>query len=1064
MTEISPSNSAQTQFVALLREMFQIQDLDLDFGIYRVLNQERVLIDDFLQKRLAPITREALGAADDSQRAGLDKELAEVVEASKKYKFPLEESDDYKRIKAELDALGNSDALETEVYNGLADFFGRYYDKGDFLSRPRYRKDVYALPYNGEEVKLHWANRDQYYIKSAQVLETFEWKLGELRVRFALRPEHTQHAENNNKEERRFVLALDENDNPIVTREDENGGAVLTVFFDFKKTAGGPRDLNADAEKKLRDWSEADAAQLLAPILATFSRTEKGEKSHFLHRLNSWTARGSFDFFVHKDLEGFLARELDFYLKNEVVQLDALLQDKSAQWEKTTLAKARAMHALGRKIIAFLASLEELQKRLWEKQKWITSTRLVLPLCKVPAALRSEVLGNAAQRDEWKTLYGVDVVPVSTVLPVAWSETPGEEWAAQFPDIAIDTKHFDAAFARRLWSELSREYSLDELWNGVLWNADNFAALNLMQKRFKEEIKCIYIDPPYNTDVSELLYKNGYKHSTWLAMIQDRLELSTHLMRDEAVICVTIDDYEHDVLAMVLDSVFKAENRLATTIIRNNPQGRSTVKGFAVNHEFGLFYSLNSSSVKIGRLARNEKQLARYDEVDEEGQAFTWVNFRKTGTDSQRADRRKQFFPLYVSDSEIRIPKMEWNIGLKEWENLEKPSKKEVAVWPIDENGTERVWSFGVESTLRETKTLRVEQENGAIEIYRPLFVNPEGALPRTWWDDARYAAGSHGTNLLTDFFGKGHSFRFPKSVYAVQDCVTIGAPNSDSLILDYFAGSGTTGHAVINLNRADGENGQRRYVLVEMGRYFDSVLVPRLKKAAFADKWKEGKPSEYSQRNGVAQTLVIHSLESYEDALEHLAAAVEGNAQPALPQGDEWTVRYALSLQTRDGELPLSDALFQAPFALQMRLGSDHTSTPENGGTLERTITPDAVATFNWLLGLRVHKLWFPDAENPKLAAVCGLLPDGKAAVVVWRHLEGEAYETADAALLAFWQSDEILLAWRAEHSVAIVYVNGDSTLGTQKKAGEAWEVASLEAEFRRLMFASAPKAPEVF
>ena len=297
--------------------------------------------------------------------------------------------------------------------------------------------------------------------------------------------------------------------------------------------------------------------------------------------------------------------------------------------------------------------------------------------------------------------------------------------------------------------------------------------------------------------------------------------------------------------------------------------------------------------------------------------------------------------------------------------------------------------------------------------------------------------------------------FSFPKPTKIVQTVIEQTESQKNSLILDYFAGSGTTGHAVINLNRADGEDGKRRFVLAEQGRYFDSVLVPRLKKAAFAERWKGGRPADFVNRVGVAQTLLMYGLESYEDALEHLAAAVEESAGGDLfTADDDWTVRYALSVDTKAGELPLSDALFRTPFGMQMRVGGTDAGTA-------RVVTPDAVATFTWLLGLRVHKMWFP---SETLGAVCGLLPDGRAAVTVWRHLDSVSYEDADAALSEFWQHDEILAAWRAEHAPEVVYVNGDSTLGAHKGAGEAWEVASLEAEFRRLMFAPAPAAPEMF
>lgn len=563
-TAANPAPTAQAQFVTLLREMFQLGDLDLDFGIYRVLNQERRLIGRFLDERLGPIVQDALGSADSTQRSALEQELTGLAKTLEDAGVAPESSPKYADLKRQLDGFGSSEALEAEVYSGLADFFGRYYDRGDFLSRPRFRKDVYALPYNGEEVRLHWANRDQYYVKSAQVLEAFDWTLQNLRVRFALREAGA--AENNTKEERRFVLALDENDAPAVTQAD----GVLTVLFDFKRVSSGPRDLNADAERRLREWDGGQA--LVGAILQPYNE----KRSHFLHRLNTWTARKDFDYFVHKDLKGFLTRELDFYLKNEVVRLDALFANEPAAWEKTTLAKARAVHTLGGHLIDFLASLENLQKRLWEKQKWVTESRAALPLGLVPAALRADVLESAAQTAEWRALYGVDEEPVSVVNPAPWSDPPTQAWAESHPDIAVDTRHFSADWTRRLWSELSKTHVLDDLWRGVLWHGDNFAALSLMGRRFHEQVKCVYIDPPYNTGGDGFLYKDAYRHSSWLSMMQDRLELTRDLLSEDGAIFVSIDDNEVHDLREVLSQQFDESNFIAEVIWqkRTSPDAR----------------------------------------------------------------------------------------------------------------------------------------------------------------------------------------------------------------------------------------------------------------------------------------------------------------------------------------------------------------------------------------------------------------------------------------------------------------------------------------------------------
>jgi adenine-specific DNA-methyltransferase len=350
------------------------------------------------------------------------------------------------------------------------------------------------------------------------------------------------------------------------------------------------------------------------------------------------------------------------------------------------------------------------------------------------------------------------------------------------------------------------------------------------------KIDAIYIDPPYNTGARDWRYNNDYvdaedpyRHSKWISFMEHRLRLARNLLSETGIICVTIDDHEFPRLEILMGEIFGEANRLGVAVIRNNPQGRSTIKGFSVNHEYALFYG-KTDSAELGRLPRTPKQLARYPETDELGNQFLWENFRKTGSDSLRNNRPKQFYPIYVSKSGYRLPQMEWGDKTKSWKINDRPAKDEEAILPIDSSGTERVWKWGYERVIENPNHIKIQRDkNGKVEIYRRNYPS-EGSLPRTLWDDAKYAAGSHGTNLLTRMFGKSHIFDFPKSVYAVEDCIKVCGPQKDALVLDFFAGSGTTGHAVLELNRKDG--GNRRFILCtnNENKIAQEVTYPRVK------------------------------------------------------------------------------------------------------------------------------------------------------------------------------------------------------------------------------------------
>ncbi|PLS77587.1 MAG: site-specific DNA-methyltransferase, partial [Chloroflexi bacterium] len=233
------------KFRALLAEMFMFDQADLDFGIYRIMNAKRDEILRFLDKDLLPQVRETLGTLESGERVQIKAELDKVVEATKLAGIDPEQSPRVRELQTQYDATADVGAIEKEVFSELANFFRRYYREGDFLSLRRYKKDVYALPYEGEEVKLHWANADQYYIKSSEYFRDYTFKLpDERRVHFKLVAADTE--QNNNKsaadKERRFILCDDE---PL---REENGE--LVICFEYR----------ADPEKRKREKLNADAA------------------------------------------------------------------------------------------------------------------------------------------------------------------------------------------------------------------------------------------------------------------------------------------------------------------------------------------------------------------------------------------------------------------------------------------------------------------------------------------------------------------------------------------------------------------------------------------------------------------------------------------------------------------------------------------------------------------------------------------------------------------------------------------------------------------------------------
>ena len=211
------------QLKEVLNDIFELNKADLDFGIYRIMNQKRKQVNEFIEKQLPEDIKKALSDTQSSDKTEIENELKTLKKNLDDAGIVAEDSPKYKSLNERLKTIENSDSLEQEVFSHLANFFRRYYKDGDFISMRRYKKDVYAIPYEGEEVKLHWANHDQYYIKSSENFKNYTFKTGDSKlVHFQLKEVSTE--QNNNKSqgdaERRFAiysaLPVEENEEELL--------------------------------------------------------------------------------------------------------------------------------------------------------------------------------------------------------------------------------------------------------------------------------------------------------------------------------------------------------------------------------------------------------------------------------------------------------------------------------------------------------------------------------------------------------------------------------------------------------------------------------------------------------------------------------------------------------------------------------------------------------------------------------------------------------------------------------------------------------------------------------
>lgn len=1016
------------KFKKLLAELFMFDQADLDFGIYRIMNAKRDEITRFLGQDLLPQVREALGELEQADRAALEAELTKAIEQAKALGADPESLPKVKELRQQLAQKADIEAIESEVFSDLYSFFRRYYNEGDFLSLRRYKEGVYAIPYEGEEVKLHWANADQYYIKTTEYFRDYVFSLPDgRRVHFKLIEADTE--QNNNKpangQERRFILREAD---PI---GEEDGELVIRFEYRADTEKRKQNELNAQAVRRI-----LDAAAVRNWLVGLGSRpdSEKNPERTLLDkRLADYTARNTFDYFVHKDVGTFLRRELDFYIKNEVMHLDDIESESLLRVDQY-LARIRAIRRIAYKIIDFIAQLENFQKKLWLKKKFVIETNYCITLDRIPEDMFAEIAACDAQREEWIKLFAIDEIKGDLTSP-GYSAPLTTAFLKANKHLVVDVANFGEDFKRSL---LHRIGNLDEQTDGLIVHSENSQALQLLSARYRADLTCIYADPPYNSDAGPISYKNGYRHSSWIALMDDRLRLSRHFLSDAGILCITIDDCEVHHLRSLCDSVLAASELLGVVAIKNNPAGRTGTVGFSVCHEYALFYGMTAEA-EIDRLEHNEAQKARYKERDEIGH-FEWTNFRKHGgLNTFREARPRQFYPIYVHDSNIRIPQMTWDDATRQYIVNDPPRPDEETLLPIDERGRERIWDFVVETAMKYLGHFKVRKDSaGATAIYRKWRISEEGILPKTWWDKSEYSAAEYGTNLLTRMFGSPHTFMFPKSLYAVMDCLRVsGLRNEPSgSVLDFFAGSGTTGHAIINLNREDG--GSRKFILVESGDYLKGVTLARLKKAVYANEWKDGKPTARS--TGVSQCLKYLRLESYEDTLNNLELKRTRQQGELLNQHakltEDYLLHYMLDVESKNSGSLLDLRRFEDPFNYKLNV-----STGTAGET--RPVNVDLVETFNLLLGLRVKHI---DTIR-SFRIVQGTNSAGEKTLVIWRNTQEKSNADLDEFFLKQGYNTR-------DMEFDLIYVNGDNNLENLKRPDETWKVRLIEEEFKTLMF----------
>lgn len=723
-------------------------------------------------------------------------------------------------------------------------------------------------------------------------------------------------------------------------------------------------------------------------ISETAHEMHEGSRQSILqYHLNNYISNLYRGDFVSADLAEDLKKRLDGFVKDEILKLDPGFPGIESL--KTMWLEAAATKKIAEKIIELPVEIENSKKTFLLKKKFVLECNYCITLDKIPEKFYLRILSNAAQLEEWKRLFHLDGFESMNLR--------------DYPFLMVDTKFFGEDFKKDILSGIE---NTDEKPEGLVVEGDNFEALQLLGRTYFKSVDCIYIDPPYNTGGSEFVYKDSYEGAAWHALMSSSLKAAKELLRRQGAICVSIDDHEATGLKNLMDEIFGKRNFISQIVIKSNPRGRQSEHLVAGCHEYLLAYAEHIQSCGWSGTRLSPGRLREYKYLDDTGRRYRRLGLRARGAASLRSERPNLFYPIYVDPLTLGV-------------SLTRTPTYTVEVIPKKSDGREGRWAWSKRKVSENNELLEACIVNGTRHdiFVKDYLADSKRTKHISVWDDKELNY-QNGKTELKNLFGES-PFPYAKPCRLIKSLIS--SFPADSIVLDFFAGSGTTAQAVLDENRNQDAN--RSYILVEACSALNRVIIDRIKKTVFSSDWKDGNPCSNS---GMSHFFKYMKLESFHDAVENIIrySDAESNLLPGTE--NELSLRYVQGEEKHS--LPkLNMTYFRKPFAMKMR------SARCSGET-----AADVIETFNYLLGLRVTRI----SRDKGMEIVSGTLVDGRSATIIWRDCD-----TADSASLTEW-----LMKSRLDNN-EVVYVNG--------KLPESLKVKQTETKLSELMFGISDDAP---
>ena len=708
-----------------------------------------------------------------------------------------------------------TDSFKEEFFDKLYSFFEKYFSESGsvyFVKTANWQR-VYEQVYtDNKDVVLFWKTHMLYYVKSDILFQSIDVHI----------------TDEESKQDYHFFFDVGN----LQAKQNNEKKALIFSFREIKEEKDSVDVINGKQGKKtfVFDVSYSERGNKIK--IDDIIKATKIPEAIIEKAFATFKKQSEVDFFINKNAEKFLTEQLDMYLHQ-------ILLNEENKFEQKRLDQLKIIKSFALKIIKFISQFEDELVRVWNKPKFALNSNYVITIDKLSDEIITKIAKHKnlqGQIKEWQELGMVDEkFTFNDLENNDLLKTKNDKYTF----LPIDTKYFKDIELEIL----SLFDNIDEALDGRLIHSENYQALNTLSEKYKEKVQCIYIDPPYNAPASEIIYANNYKHSSWLTLMDNRIEIAKKLLTEDGVFECAIDKQEQENLGKLLENRFNDYDKTCVSIV-HNPRG---IQGdnFSYNNEYTYFLAPRKGIINVQSINKED---------------YEYSQLRKWGGESERNTAKNCFYPIIIKNGKITSAGdvCDENFHPKK---IEK-NGSEIYIYPIDSNGVERKWRYAKDSFESIKDYLIIEGDvNFDFDIKLPQI----NASYKTVWVNSKYDAGTYGKKILNQIV-PNNGFDFPKSLYNVQDCILAGSQNN-SLILDFFPGSGTTAHAIIDLNRNNPES-KRKYILTELGNHFNTVILPRIKKVCFSDKWKDGKVQE---GQGITQFFKYYKLEQYEDTLRNM-------------------------------------------------------------------------------------------------------------------------------------------------------------------------------------------------